>query len=566
MAEGPSNRTSHTNHIVLCGLDKLAFRILEQLTLSGNAVTVIAEAPDESFEQQAIELGAVVVRGDYRDEPALRDAGVGEAAAIVLAADDDIGNVHAALTAQELHPDIRIVLRMFNVDFGRQVQTLFNHCLVVSASSTAAPSFVAAALYRDDVQRFILSDHVYGLRQALPNDSGVLLPIARLYDDGAVSIFPDDDAPCLCLVNEGTETRPSHPEPEPARTPRLHTRPHHVIRETLATVAIDRRFYYLVAVMAVLGIISTVIFNRFAHLGLIDALYFTINVMTSTGFGNITIVDAPAAIKLYGAVLMLTGAAALATVYALITDAIIRAHIAGLGDQFARMSGHVVVSGMGTVGFRIAEQLTRLGVPVVGVELREDDSFIASARQLGIPVLIADTRVPSTLQTLHIDRASCLIAATDDDVANLQAALNARASKNDIRVVMRLFDPDFAQRVQRTFKIDACYSVSSLSAPAFAAAATGLPVVATLPVGSDVLVVARFAVDRQTELYKQTVGTLEESCQCRVLFLDEKGVPSHPNADATPEPGREMVVIGDHAGLTRFWAQYRPRSISGATL
>jgi hypothetical protein len=59
---------------------------------------------------------------------------------------DDLGNFHAALRAQELSPGLRLVVRIFNTRLGEWMNTFFTDCAVLSGSSMAAPSFVAAAL------------------------------------------------------------------------------------------------------------------------------------------------------------------------------------------------------------------------------------------------------------------------------------------------------------------------------------------------------------------------------------------------------------------------------------
>ena len=51
--------------------------------------------------------------------------GVEHAKAIVLTDDDDIGNIHAALTAHNVNPTLHIVLRTFDDEFGRRIESLF---------------------------------------------------------------------------------------------------------------------------------------------------------------------------------------------------------------------------------------------------------------------------------------------------------------------------------------------------------------------------------------------------------------------------------------------------------
>jgi Trk-type K+ transport system membrane component len=82
------------------------------------------------------------------------------------------------------------------------------------------------------------------------------------------------------------------------------------------------------AILLVLAAASTIVFHLFADLAPIDAIYFTVTIITTTGFGDINLRDAAPALKLYAVLLMLLGAAALAAFYALIVDAIVGARLA----------------------------------------------------------------------------------------------------------------------------------------------------------------------------------------------------------------------------------------------
>ena len=110
---------------------------------------------------------------------------------------------------------------------------------------------------------------------------------------------------------------------------------------------------------------------------------------------------------------------------------------------------------------------------VVAVEVSDEGRFVSPTRAAGIPVFTGDARHREVLEELRLDTARALVAATSDDLVNLSTALNARAMRPDLRVVVRLFDPEFAMRVQHGFGIRFTRSVSHLAAPAFAAAAIG---------------------------------------------------------------------------------------------
>jgi Trk K+ transport system NAD-binding subunit len=137
-----------------------------------------------------------------------------------------------------------------------------------------------------------------------------------------------------------------------------------------------------------------------------------------------------------------------------------------------------------------------------------------------VPVLVADIRLPETLQALQVQRARSVVVVTSSDIVNLETALNVQALKPEARVVLRLFDPDLAARVERAFGIHISRSPSALAAPAFAAAAAGEHVLATIAVGAEVLAVVRLQVAPGCRVQGHTVAELEAASGSRILLLE----------------------------------------------
>ena len=110
-------------------------------------------------------------------------------------------------------------------------------------------------------------------------------------------------------------------------------------------------------------------------------------------------------------------------------------------------------------------QLTDLGLDVVAIDRNPNARGAKAAAQLGVPFVVGDAALEETLRAASIETAKALVVVSTDDVTNLQSALNARSVRSDIRVVLRLFDDDFARRVQKAFNINISRSVSRMVAP-----------------------------------------------------------------------------------------------------
>ena len=149
-------------------------------------------------------------------------------------------------------------------------------------------------------------------------------------------------------------------------------------------------------------------------------------------------------------------------------------------------------------------------MPVVVVESDENGRFTAAVRHWH-PRRHGDARQPE-IAAVSVATARAMVAATSDDLVNIAAALHARTVRPDLRVVVRLYDPDFALRVQRGLGMRFTRSVSHLAAPAFAAAATGSQVAASVPVGDRrVVLFARVQVPPAADIAGHEAGTIDRA-------------------------------------------------------
>ncbi|HTP09383.1 MAG TPA: NAD(P)-binding protein, partial [Anaerolineae bacterium] len=86
-------------------------------------------------------------------------------------------------------------------------------------------------------------------------------------------------------------------------------------------------------------------------------------------------------------------------------------------------SDHVIVCGLGKLGYRVVLQLLEFGQGVVAIERDADKSFIPLVRERDVPVLIGDARQREMLRKAGVERASAVVCSTQDELANLDIAL-----------------------------------------------------------------------------------------------------------------------------------------------
>lgn len=215
---------------------------------------------------------------------------------------------------------------------------------------------------------------------------------------------------------------------------------------------------------------------------------------------------------------------------------------------------HIILCGLGNVGYRILEELMRLGEQVFVIERRADAEFLDQARAIGAEVIIGDARTENLLRSLNVAEARAVIVATNDDLANLEIAMDIREMKVETPIVLRLFDQRLAQRVRGTLGIQVSLSTSQLAAPLFASAALTPGVVGTHRVGERLLVVVEVCVVPTGRLANRTVGELAaQGLTCVGLQVEGEPWVTQPPLDRTVEPytRAQFLVDGAHAGRVR---------------
>jgi Trk K+ transport system NAD-binding subunit len=213
---------------------------------------------------------------------------------------------------------------------------------------------------------------------------------------------------------------------------------------------------------------------------------------------------------------------------------------------------HVVLCGIGHLGFRILGQLVASGTEVVALEKDADARFMREAKETGVPVLVRDMKDDQALIDAGIPHARTVIIATNDDMANLEVALDSRRMNPKIRIIMRMFDQQIASKVKDALEIDQAFSSAALAAPVVAAMSAGEgKVLASYPIGGVPHTTAELAVAPGGALDGRSIAELERTYTARVLgHVAKNGAsPSPPPADTILRAG-DLVVV--HAAADRL--------------
>jgi voltage-gated potassium channel len=130
---------------------------------------------------------------------------------------------------------------------------------------------------------------------------------------------------------------------------------------------------------------------------------------------------------------------------------------------------HIIICGLGHLGYRILGHLIARGEDIVALERDGGCPFLSNARDSGVAVLVRDMRDDEALRAAGIIHARVIIVASNDDLANIEVALDARRLNPGIRVLLRLFDQRIADKFKDAGLIDEAFSSAALAAPVVAA-------------------------------------------------------------------------------------------------
>ena len=667
--------TGRSGHVIVCGLNSLGFRVVEQLTAAGVAAVAVDDAERGATGRRLLRWGVEVIREPSNSAEALHEAGIEGALALIACHDVDLRNLETVLVAAELAPDLRLVARFTNPQLGDQLVAAVPTVRVINLAAAAGPSFVEACIRSDVLHAFAMpggdrrsggrrsggrrgedepggpaagtgtgGTHGAGPPGAEENGTdengtdengtgesrrpetfavvdvtvtvsgpfravyGDLTPVAlrrpgqrlaELCPPRDTPISPGDQLALLARLSDFTAhglrvagradaellASLSAHGGEPAQ---LRHRRGAWARELLGTVRgeLDRPFRLaLLAVVAIMVVSTTVLTLAYrandadapASFSVLDALYLTVATMATVGYGDFNFGSATHWLQAFGIALMLLGALSIAVVYAFITNVIISRRLEralGRGRATA-VRDHVVLCGLGAIGVATMEGLLSAGRHVVVIERDENNRFLPVARERGVPVIIGDATVRSTLLEAGLERASTLAALTSDGVANLETVLSAReahkeirqlrteralarqaggrgyhnrpprhpAGDTDLRVVLRIYDVALADEVERRFAIHSARSASALATPHFVGEALGFEVISAFYVERSPFLVARMTVRPGGGLDGPTLHEL--STGVRVLAVTAVTAPTPaPPSTSTPAGTRATGAAG----------------------
>lgn len=130
------------NHVVMCGLGRAGYQIFEELRQRGIEVIIIENNAEGKFLDLARASGATIFIGDASLSKNLHGVSITEASALISVINNDLKNLEIGLNARTLKPDLRLILRIFDVNIAEEIKKRLDIHLALSTSAIASDKFV----------------------------------------------------------------------------------------------------------------------------------------------------------------------------------------------------------------------------------------------------------------------------------------------------------------------------------------------------------------------------------------------------------------------------------------
>ncbi|WP_406816911.1 NAD-binding protein [Mycobacterium sp. M23085] len=564
--------------IIVSGDDALATTIVDELKQAGANVARLFDS----------DLAGTRLKTE------LAKAGLARAAAVVCAGVDDAVNLEIALIARKSNPDIRIVARIANDVLREAVADDDGPSTVLGVAELAAPSIVEACLARTTHPfeaagiEFVVFGAEAPFDGTLREVYGDLAPVAMV--KGGNTRNPDEVVACPgrdVWVSAGdwttmigtTEESATHGVSLP-RLDRMRARQSRLRRISYAVRALPREvspaFYPLLTALACLIVASTMLLHlAYTHPGMswTDAFYFTMETITTTGYGDFSFAKQPTWLRLYAAVLMVGGVTTTALLVAFIADVLLsrRFLLLSARPRARHLRNHIIVVGLSALGVRVVTDLAKAGYDVAVIERDQGNPFLSTTAELDVPVIFGDATLRPTLEAARVDKARAVAVLTSDDMINIETGIVLRemlgsqaveavgnSRWSEVPLVMRVYDHDLGSAVAHRFGFENVRSTVALAAPWFVGAALGLQVLGTFSVGNRYFLVGGMHVQPGSEL--DGMQMFEVSTQTRVIAITREDAPVqlHPRRDARLCAGDTVYLVGPYRELLATLRKGRP--------
>lgn len=584
----------NASDFLVCGLGSLGQFCVSALKEFGVPVRAInLTMPDRWEIPNLPELVDDLIIGDCRQADLLSKVGIDHCRAVLLVTSDERINIETAFAIRLLNPEVRLVVRSAKQNLNDLLGAHLGNFVAFEATQLPAPAFAIAAL-GSEIRGFIelenslmrvvkvpiTPDHPwcgYRLMHELNTRNRRVLsyipegmPLPTVFYDWEPDhrVKAGDTIAYIELIEQTVNLVQAPQKPSPRLRAKSIQRWQAVIRKLSGAYLREKGLQLwrslsqtkrvgLVVGMTMVSLLflgTCVIKLNVADTGWLKAFY-TSGVMLLGSYDTVLgALDPKDAIPLWLRYLnlsyMLAGTASIAVLYALLTESLLSANF-----QLPKRrppvpeQGHVVLIGLGRVGRRVATFLQSLKQPLVGVNPTPLEQGVLPQ----LPLVVSDLN--NALSKVNLETARSVVIATDDEMANLELGLMAHAINPNCALVIRTFDPQFSNSIDRLLPYAKVLSAYSLAAEAFVAAAFGENILNVLRLNEQTVLVTEYLIESGDTLDGLLLAEIAYGYGVVPILYQKPGDNNArllPSDDLRVRVGDRLVLLGSNEGLQRI--------------
>ncbi|NJN98650.1 MAG: hypothetical protein HC875_33445 [Anaerolineales bacterium] len=209
----------------------------------------------------------------------------------------------------------------------------------------------------------------------------------------------------------------------------------------------------------------------------------------------------------------------------------------------ATVKNHIIICGLGRVGYRVTGQLLAYRQPVVGIE-ETPSPLVDELMAADLPVILGDAENEETLKKAGIERAKTVLVCTNKDFVNLGIAFRARELNRRACIILRLFEDELVNDIKTSFKVDAIISRSAVAALSFTYAAMGGEIIETFTLGERSYVLTRVPIGLHSPILGHSIGEVAEAQDVTVVCYNSgQSLTIEPDPATVLQTGDNLFIF-----------------------
>ena len=331
-----------------------------------------------------------------------------------------------------------------------------------------------------------------------------------------------------------------------------------------------KRILVLAAFLIALAIIGTIGFAVIESMGIMDALFTTVVLISTVGIGTApeTTGGKILAIAIIGA-----GVGTLLYAFGLIMEFVVGGYLSEfLGERsmkkkISELSGHYIICGFGRVGEQVAREFVRAGKDFVVVDSNPES--VARCEEAGYLHIEGDAADDEVLHLAGLTKAKGLIACVDSDADNVFVTLSARVLSPDVWIVARGNTEESRSKLEKAGanKVVSPYAIGGREMATLMLKPMVSDYLDVVTGGGELeLRVEQFQLSADSPVIGKSIKDMEirQRTGASVLALRRRGEPfnTNPSPDTILDKNDVLIAVGTPAEIRSLEQLFTSATIS----